>query len=373
MANFFNLNSNSHFTALEAEETFTGAWHDMKGQSSVMVACLSSTDGTLYIDQSVDKVNIDSSLVYQVSAGINEVHRIVIAREWFRVRFVNSNTNQTYFRLQTSVGEFGLLTSPLNSAIQEDADAIIVRSIDPQVDIARGAFTGFSIVNKYGKNPDIDSASVPEDIWGGGGIYTGFPLTTLETLEVLSTSADDAASGTGARTVTITGLDGDYNIITETVTLNGTTPVATTKQFRRAHTMRTVTAGSNGVNAGVITVRHSSTESNVFLAMQIGTNQTNNSGYTIPAGYTGYIRRVTCNVKSNTATYVEGALWIRQFGEVFRQRRPFSANLDNSLIDEIYGGIVLPEKSDVVIRITLCTSENVGVAAGYDLILIRNF
>ena len=31
--------------------------------------------------------------------------------------------------------------------------------------------TGYEAINKYGENPDIDIASVPEAIWAHGGVF----------------------------------------------------------------------------------------------------------------------------------------------------------------------------------------------------------
>ena len=42
------------------------------------------------------------------------------------------------------------------------------------------------------------------------------------------------------------------------------------------------------------------------------------------------------------------------------------------MIDEIYGGLVFTEKSDIVIRITAASTTNLSVSAGYDLILVKN-
>ncbi len=360
-------------TPLASGATYTSDWVNSVAHSSLIVTLLTDQDSTLFVDFSVDATNVDSTLSYAVTANINEVHRIAIARRYFRIRITNTSaTPQTFLRTQFTLGEFTILTSPLNTAIQQDADSITARTIESELSIVTGKLTGYSVVNKSGKNPDVDTATVPEDVWGVGGVYTGFPDSTLETVEALSSSALDAAAGTGARTISITGLDANYNVISETITLNGVTPVASTQQFRRVHTARVVTAGSGGVNAGIITVRHSTTEANVFLDIQIGINQSNCSAYTVPAGFTAYMVKLYAVIRGGNTAALDGGIWTRTFGEVFRQRRPFSVPASAPWVDNIYGGVVFTEKSDIVIRITASSANNVDVVAGYDLILVKN-
>ena len=65
-----------------------------------------------------------------------------------------------------------------------------------------------------GNNPSIEIAA-EEDVWNNGGDYI-FPAAA-ETLDIVSSDADDDGdgNGTGAQTVRITGLDADYKEITE--------------------------------------------------------------------------------------------------------------------------------------------------------------
>jgi hypothetical protein len=84
-----------------------------------------------------------------------------------------------------------------------------------------------------------------ETIWAEGGLYSY--LTAATVLKVSSSSVNDTSAGTGARTVELSGLDADYNEISELVTLNGQTPVNTTKLFLRINRMVVRSAGSGGV------------------------------------------------------------------------------------------------------------------------------
>lgn len=365
---------NSTTATLGAGATFTGTG-EQNSRPAVLVTCHASHAGTLYLELSQDGTNWDTSRPFEVLAATNETHRFVKGPRYFRARFVNGDTQQTSFRLSCYYGDFPSLNSTLNSTIQEDADAEIVRTIDSEIDMAAGRFQGFSIVNKFGTNADIDTASVPEDIWEGGGTYTGFP-SDLELVEVLSSSADDASAGTGARTIRIMGLDANYDVLSETVTLNGTTPVDTVAQFRRVHTATVLSAGAGGVNAGTITVRHTTTTANVFLSVQPGRNQSNCSAYTVPAGYTAYMRNMHCAIRgtaqANTPGAAEGQIWTRAFGLPFRSRRPFIVSSSYRMYDDIYGGLVFTEKSDIILRITAASGDNTSVNGGYDLILVKN-
>ncbi len=363
---------NSSTTALSPSQTFTGEWESSLNYNCLTVGIKTDKAGVLYIEFSPDGVNNDSIIEFDIEAETNEVHRVTITRKYFRVRFTNTNgSTQTYFRMQTILGDQPILSSALNSVVQQDSDAIVARVIDAEIAIAQGLFQGYSIVNKVGLNPSIDGATVPEDIWGNGGVYTGW-AATAQTLEVFSSAAADNSGGTGARTVFIQGLDANYNLLTETVTLNGITPVLTTGSFLRCHTMRVQTAGTGGVNAGTITVRQSTTTANIMLFMRIGLNQTNDGVYTIPAGFTGYLVNMHACVRGNSGSIISAGIWTRSFGSVFRQRRPFSCSQSAQYVDSIYGGLSFTEKTDLTYRCDASSGNNAEVVVSFDIILVRN-
>lgn len=363
---------NSTTSPLGSGGEFVGA-AERSSLPDVMVTCKSSSEGTLYVEFSIDEGrNWDTIIPYSVAAGVGEFYTIIKGTRSCRVRFVNGSDVQTYFRLQTEFGTFRQPNSGLSTPIQQDADAMTVRAITEEVAIAGGLFTGYSIVNKFGTNGDIDTGSTPEDVWEVGGTYTGFPDSSLETISLVSDSAADAAAGTGARTVRISGLDDNYDLQQETVTLNGTTPVASAGSYRRMHTMTVLSAGSGGVNAGVITARHTTTTSNVFGSIAAGRNQSNICAYTVPAGHTGYMRHLHAALRGGSTASLDGGIWTRPFGGVFRQRRPFNIGSSFRMADQIYGGLVFTEKSDITVRITAASANNIAMNAGFDLIVVKD-
>lgn len=259
----------------------------------------------------------------------------------------------------------------VSSQIVQPPTEITALTYSPN-EIVGGFAPGWSYVNKFGRNPDISAGTAPEDVWNGGGFYTGFP-SQVETVQVFSSSATDDTSSTGAHSIRITGLDTNWDVLSETITLDGMTPVNSVNQFRRVHTAQVVTAGSGGVNVGTITCRHTTTTANVFFVMPIGNNQTNVCAYTVPAGFTGYIQFESGNIRAaSTTAQVQGYYWTRSFGGVFRGRRPFGLSTSINVSRPITGGLVLTEKSDVVVRLATVVGNNIDVIFAFDLLLIPN-
>ena len=117
----------------------------------------------------------------------------------------------------------------------------------------RGQVTGVRRVVFSGFNADVDPGTTPEDLWGGSGLI---PVPSApESWEIVSSSANDVAAGTGARTVQLRTLDSNYVEVVQTVTLDGLTPVALSGTHVRINAGIVLTVGSGGINAGTLTVR----------------------------------------------------------------------------------------------------------------------
>lgn len=369
-------------TPLGAGETYTGE-AELNLLPDALVFCRTDADGTLFLDFSPDGVNWDSFLRYTVHSEVNETHTVVKGPRYFRVRFVNGDTPQTYLRLGVYYGQFRQITLPLSQTVRQDSDAITTRTISEEIGIAAGLFDGYSLIQKYGANSDLDVGAVPEDLWEGGGVYTGFPAVG-EPLRAVSTSASDALGGVGAEIVRAAAMTEDWEWVAVTFTLNGTTPVApdapyTTTNFIRVHSVRTIQSANGAdtaANVGIVTIRHATTATNVFTTLQAGRNQSNTGVYTIPAGHTGYIRRMQTALNgtaiANTPAAAVGYLWVREFGLPYRLLRPFTAGSQSPFVDQTYGGVPFPEKTDITIRLTEVSANDVKVVGGFDILLVQN-
>lgn len=156
----------------------------------------------------------------------------------------------------------------VNFKVNPDSGAVLFESSnDYLIDLALGNILGFSVGTKFGRNSNIDIGTTPEDIWHGGGNYTGQPENfTPETVDVFSANANDTAAGTGARTIRIFGLKTNSSEVyeSEDITLNGTSTVTSTNSWWRVNRAYVLTAGSTGSAQGDITIRSTTTTANVF-------------------------------------------------------------------------------------------------------------
>ena len=143
------------------------------------------------------------------------------------------------------------------------------------LDAARGIMGNVEAVNIFGFNRAVGTSF--ETIWNNGGTYSF--LADEQQLSVVSTDAADTMD------LLIQGLDGDYNEVTETITLTGTNAVTTTNSFLRVNNAVIL----SGENAGDITGSYTSTD--VFV-VEAGIGVTQACVYTVPAGHSLYLFRI---------------------------------------------------------------------------------
>lgn len=154
-------------------------------------------------------------------------------------------------------------------------------AVNPETEVALGMLEGHNAERKFGFNLDID-AGTEETIWAASNRMVILPQGTAETMSLVSTSADDTAAGTGARTVRVIGVDINFKMIEEIVILAGLTPVVTAKAFFMVNRMRVASAGSGKKNVGAI-IATATTAATVQAQVPIGYNTTQKMIFCVPA------------------------------------------------------------------------------------------
>jgi len=341
-----NLNStpsvgNSTTALLSGDATFTGAG-ELNTLPDVQVSCLSSSSGTLYFDFSVDGTNWGAfpTAGFSVAAGIHEFHSASKGYRYFRVRFINGSTAQTTFRVSTSYGLFRQPSAPLNQAISLDSDAILVRATFPWLDVSRGLTSGMSVIKKFGRNPAVGTSFAP--ITRGGQYRTPQPSAATTLRVKAGGNANDTAAGTGAREITLEGLGSDFLPLTETLaTAGASASSATASTFTRlfrayvseSGTYATASAGSH---AGAITIENGSggTDWVTIGATDFPKSQSEIAAYTIPSGYTGYVKLKNISVDSGKT--VEIIFFAREGADA--TAAPYKAMRSQSAFAGVAGG-----------------------------------
>lgn len=166
---------------------------------------------------------------------------------------------------------------------------------------------GGNAINVQAYAAGITSTAVPEDISALLGSLSFSDTAGVSACK--SSSANDAAAGTGARTLYIEGLNSSFNPISETWTVVGTTGTALTNAYIRINSIRVATAGSGGTNAGAITcwTRYYAatgfTSGSRHITMIAGEGRSRSGAYTVPAGKTLLITELYATEASSTAAY----------------------------------------------------------------------
>lgn len=228
--------------------------------------------------------------------------------------------------------------------------------------IAKGESNGYSFVHKFGANFDVDNNSEPETVWTGGGLYPWSALNVAKTLYILSNDSNEEG------TVELQGLDEDYNVVTETVTLNGSTAVTTLNTFLRVYRM--IYTDDGGGNVGVITARVDSPSGTVVAQIEGVLSQTLMCVYTVPAGYTAYMMAVDFSVQKN------------KDAQVLMMQRTFNTNnFRIAHMAEVYEStyrydfpipLPLPEKTDLELRTDNVETNNTRVTSNFTMVLVNN-
>lgn len=130
---------------------------------------------------------------------------------------------------------------------------------------------------------NIQTVDTPVLLWDAKTNYT-FPSSAVS-LELVSSSASDAAAGTGAQLISIDTIDANGGELNQLVTPNGTTAVALTGTHLAINFATVIQSGSNNVNVGNITIRVSGGgATHGYILAGIGAQRA--LRYTVPTGKT---------------------------------------------------------------------------------------
>ena len=231
--------------------------------------------------------------------------------------------------------------------------------------VSAGLVPGWRYFNKFAKSSVVSTSFV--DVWPNASTLSY--LSSAERMNIVSTDVNDDEGSTGAETLTIYGLDSNYDEIQESVTLDGTNNVLTTNSYLRVYRMIVNSAGSTGSNEGTITAT-AETAATVQAYVEVGLNQTLQCQYTVPNGYYLLINDFEVTIQKGDQASVYGM--VRPLGEVFQVKRAWNVYQESARF-EFNPPFLVPPKTDVTVRAAkISGAANVDISCAYDGLLIES-
>ena len=247
----------------------------------------------------------------------------------------------------------------------------------PQIAAARGLYDDIEIIRQFGRNNDVGTGTA-ETIWDGGATWVA-PATGAEHHNIASTEAADAAGSTGAREVTLYGLDDEMEQRSEVVVMNGTNDVLSSISYRMLYRMVVTSAGSGGENAGVITAT-AQASSTVTSQISAGMGQALMAIYAVPRNFFGYILGfyASINKSGGQASTADILLFSKNMNPDYatpakRLKHIFGLQTTGtSMIYHVFGTpISIPEMELTWIEASV-TANGTDISAGFDIVLLKN-
>jgi hypothetical protein len=216
-------------------------------------------------------------------------------------------------------------------------------------------------LHKFGHNAAVGTTE--EIIWTAGNGYTY--LSAVETLQVSSSDANDTSAGSGARTVTLEGLDANWVELSETVTLNGAASVETSSEFLRIFRVYVATAGSSETNEGLISIKNNADVVDM-AEIVAGMGQSQMAMRSVPAGNKMFVKKVTGGESANKKVTVRLYFKDNTIADSAWRLQPgsFDINLSNATL-EFSVPLVFTEKCDIELR-AVASVVGGNVIAGFE-------
>jgi len=217
--------------------------------------------------------------------------------------------------------------------------------------IQKGLVQNYTGINKFGLNTAVGSSF--ETIWDGNNTYT-YP-SSAGTATATSSDTDD---NTG--TVEIQGLDSNYDLATETLTIGGS---AGSTSFIRVFRAVMKTANTGTSNVGVITITVSST---TVAQIRTGYGQSLMCIYTVPRKHNAYLMQLDVGSSKDLENEIRFITKEIDNGNVFNTKAFITTR--GGFVEKNYAvPVVIQEKTDI--ELIAKASATSAVSGGFELFI----
>ena len=247
-------------------------------------------------------------------------------------------------------------------------------------EVAKGNVVGHSLVHKFGKNEAVGSSYEPLAL---GGIYQTPQVGSATTLRVKAGDANDTAAGSGAREVTLQGLDETGALVTEALATNGassgTAGSVTWIRLFRAYVSESGTYANTTTGSHADDVVIETTGGVAWLTIDTDSQdfergQSQVGSYSVPLGKTAYVHEYVLTTDSSKAV---DFIFLQRQG-ILETSAPYQAM--RTVIEEVgiqghfpgsfLGGQSFPELTDVGFMVKAASAA--VVTADFEILLVDN-
>jgi hypothetical protein len=379
-------NNNTTTSNLGISGVFTGTWSDVRNYSEIRLSYDSDVAGVdCRIEFSPDASAVERSIsvppqANSLQSNFGAVHTLNPILPYFRVVYTNGTTAQTNFYLTTilSVTSGGGLISRATQVLNRYNDVKLQRVVNsPEQDRNFGLIGYQKAERKFGVDGSVTGTQQTVHELAADN-YTFIQAAETVRIKVGGNAADDT-TGAGARTITVEGLDENWDEATEDiVTAGGSASSATTTTFIRINKVFTKEVGAyGGENTGDIIIE-GVTSSTELAIIKAGIGNSRQVVYSVPAGKTAWIKSI--NVSVGQANSADVSLYHISFADDFSA--PFTSTKHFEWGVKDYSGaqsfpqqtfLKFDEKNDIIGEAKKITGGgNASVELDFDYILTDN-
>ena len=225
-------------------------------------------------------------------------------------------------------------------------------------------------VSKFGMVLSLSTSSTPATLTTLLPVGLAPYPAAAESLEILSSDANDADGDTGMRSVRLQGLSAGWEFQEADIVLDGQTPVAIPHTWLRTFRMSGQTSGSSKANEGTITVQVAG-GGDPRLNMLVDQGQTLHAGFTIPVGFRGFLKVFGSDLLPGTAVNTAAAhigLFTRSNDQADRPWR-LRRTTDLLTSKQFLVPMELDSKTDVELRVLFVEKNGTSISGSFDLVL----
>lgn len=219
--------------------------------------------------------------------------------------------------------------------------------------VQKGLVTNYTGIHKFGLNTAVGTSAF-ETIWDGNNTYT-YPSSAGT---ATATSSDTSSDNNG--TVEITGLDSNYDVATETLTIGGS---AGSTSFIRVYRAVMKTANTGNTNVGIISITVSST---TVAQIRAGYGQTLMCVYTVPRKHNAYLMQLDVGSSKDQENEIRFITKEINNGNVWATKAFITTR--GGFVEKNYAvPVILPEKTDI--ELVAKSSSTSAVSGGFELFI----